>query len=572
MVVRLGKRASAEKSAMNISEALVATLEFIGVDAVFAGSGQANANMLFALHGSKKIHTVVSRNEQAACFGACGYAMFSDKLGVCMGVGGPGAFNFLSGLGLALSDSLPVLAVSAYVPNHFLGKGDLGETSGRFRTPDSRRMFAATTKGSFTIENPEHTCSVLEQAIHLAFEGRPGPVHIDVPYDLLRAEVPNYRDIQLDVKPVTPTPKKVQQFAGMLGNALREKKKIVLLLGHGVSRSHGEAAARALVEQFQFPFMTTMDAKGVLPEDHPLSLGMTGVSGDPSAHAALHDADVVLAIGNSFAKWSTFKFNDHLYAHKTLMHINIDPKEINRVYEADYGMAADAKLALEALLTEMETMNLPVTPAQITVEKHCRQHIDYQEEGRMHPGAMVQRLSRQLPEQAILLGDAGSHMLWLAAYTQLKGGQNYQNPGSFGPMASHVNAALGVQLANPYRRVICGCGDGDFQMSGFEMLTAKQHKIPVIWIIFHNGEFNSIKLMHQMVYEGEEAFNTWPTPDFAAVAKACGVRSFSVRKIEDFDVALGEALSLSEPIVIDAYVDTMPPPYAMWSEAGVREY
>jgi len=549
---------------MNVSEAIVATLEYIGVDTVFAGSGQANADMLFALDASKKIHPVVSRNEQAACFGAVGYAMFSDKLGVCMGVGGPGAFNFFSGLAVAYSDSLPVLAVTAYVPDAYTGKGDLGETSGRYRTPDSRRMFAACTKGTFTIEDPAHACVVLEQAINLAFEGRPGPVHIDVPYDLLDAEVRNYRKIELNVRPVLAAEKKLRQFARVLDEALRNEQKVLLLLGHGVTRSHAEAEALAFVNRLQVPFITTMDGKGVLPEDHPLSMGMTGVSGDKSAHQVLREADIVLAIGNSFAKWSTFKFEESIYADKTLMHINIDPGEINRVYAADYAMASDAKPAIAGILSELDALQPPTATWKPIADKHCSQTIDYEEKQCMHPGAMVQVLSRNLPEKAILLGDAGSHMLWLAGYSLLNKGQNYQNPGVFGPMAVHVNAALGVQAANPDRRVICGCGDGDFQMSGFEMLTAVQHKIPVIWIVFHNGEFNSIKMMHMATFKGEEAFNMWPTPDFSAVGEACGIRSYRVTKVADFEVALKEALSLNEPVLIDAHVDTVQPPYTMW--------
>ncbi len=549
---------------MNVSDAIVATLESIGVDTVFAGSGQANADMLFALDASKGVEGIISRNEQAACFGACGYAMFSDRLGACMGVGGPGAFNFFSGLAVALSDSIPLLAVTAYVPNHFLGKGDLGETSGRYRTPDSRRMFRACTKGTFSIENPSHTSIVLEQAIRLAFEGRPGPVHIDVPYNLLKEEVPNYRPIELIKKPVLPTTKKIQQFVQVLDTAIRGGKKILLLLGHGVTRSHAEAEAQALVDLYQLPFMTTMDGKGVLAEEQTLSVGMTGVAGDPGAHAALREADIVLAIGNSFAKWSTFKFDARIYEEKILMHINIDPKEINRVYPADYGMAADAKPAITALLSGLKKMKTPAATWKPVIDKIAFRVIEQEDPDCMHPGALVQVLSRNLPEGAILLGDAGSHMLWLANHSLLNNNNNYQNPGVFGPMAVHVNAALGVQKANPKRRVICGCGDGDFQMAGFEILTAVQYKIPVIWIVFHNGEFNSIKLMHLSVYNGDEAFNMWPTPNFSTVGKACGLRSYLVRTTVDFETAFQEALSANEPVLIDAWVSCAAPPYQMW--------
>lgn len=539
---------------MNISEAIIRNLELIGVEFVFGGSGAGIDDFIFALSKSKSIKTIIARHEQGASFMACGYAMFSDKLGVCFATPGPGAFNLISGLSVALCDSLPVLAVSGYEPREGIGKGGLGETTGLNRTPDSQKVFAAVTKKSFLIERPSQTCDILEDALNIAFEGRPGPVHIHLPFDISRAEVPNYRDIHLNIKPVLPMQKQVVHFAAALEKAIAEKKKIVALLGYGCIRSHAEAELLTFLEKIQIPFMTTMDAKGILPENHPLSLGMTGASGDPVAKQAFMEADVVLAIGNSFSKWQTWRWAEDIYEKKLLLQINIDKIAINRVYPADLALISDVKPAIVGIMQELEKRVKSVPPAAPVINKHYDEPIQYTG-NKIHPGALCKEISTYLPARSIILGDAGAHMLWLAGYMQLNNGQNYQNPGIFGPMASNVNAAIGVKCANSNRPVIVGCGDMGYQLAGFELMTAVEHKVPVIWIIFNNGEYNVIKMMQKRNYNGQEAFNTFINPDFAAYARACGALGYHVEKLDDFGPAFQSALAANQPALIDVVVD-----------------
>ena len=347
-------------------EAAVRIFERIGVDTVFGGSGEADAVLLIALKGRPQIKTVTVRNEQAASFMACGYAMFSDRLGVCFSTAGPGEFNLLSGLAIALSDSLPVLALSGFVGAAAVGKGALNESSGLHRTPDSRAMFAATTKGTFTISEPEQTCDVLEEAINLAFEGRPGPVHVHIPADVADRPLSNYRDIRLDIKPVPPDPADIAAAAQLLAAALGNGDTVLALLGYGVIRSHAEAVVRELLETFGIPFVTTMDSKGVLAENHPLAEGVFGTSGDASANVAFQNSGVVLAVGNSFAQNATFGFSPALFEGKRLIHINIDPPEIGKVYAADCAIVSDARLAVEALAAALRE----IRPAPAEGETH----------------------------------------------------------------------------------------------------------------------------------------------------------------------------------------------------------
>src|SRR5260221_12800776 len=209
---------------MRVYEAIVKGLEGVGVDAAFGGAGENAASLLLALKHSPKIKPVIVRHEQAASFMACGYAIYSNRLDVCFATAGPGAFNLFSGLAVAMSDSYPVLAISGFASLEWKGKGALNETSGLSRTPDSQAMFAATTKRSYLLEDPAKTCDVLEEAVNLAFEGRPGPVHIHVPENLTHhgVAVDNYHDIRLNVRPVLPDPAQITTAGHVIAQGLRQ--------------------------------------------------------------------------------------------------------------------------------------------------------------------------------------------------------------------------------------------------------------------------------------------------------------------------------------------------------------
>ncbi|MEA2803218.1 MAG: acetolactate synthase large subunit, partial [Rhodospirillaceae bacterium] len=292
---------------MRIYEAIVRGLESVGVDAAFGGAGENAAGMMIALKHSKKIHPIITRNEQGAAFAACGYAMFTNKLGVCWATAGPGAFNLFSGLAVAMSDSYPLLAISGYASLEWRGKGSLNETSGVNRTPDSQKMFCATAKKSWLLTDVADTMDVLEEAVNLAFEGRPGPVHIHVPENLTHhgVEVTNYRDLRLAVKPVLPDPARVAEIADYLADAFAKEKKVVALIGFGAIRSGAGAEVRRLIERFQLPLLTTLDGKGIVEESHPLAVGVFCDSGHATAWKAFLDADVVIAIGNSLNQHAT---------------------------------------------------------------------------------------------------------------------------------------------------------------------------------------------------------------------------------------------------------------------------
>ena len=555
---------------MRVYEAIIKGLEGIGVDAAFGGAGENAASLLLALKHSSKIRPVIVRHEQAASFMACGYAIYSSRLGVCFATAGPGAFNLFSGLAVAMSDSYPVLAISGFASLEWKGKGALNETSGVNRTPDSQAMFNATTKRSYLLEDAAKTCDILEEAVNLAFDGRPGPVHIHVPENLTHTDVSvdNYRNIHLNIRLVAPDPAAVATAAAAVADAVRQRKSVIALIGFGAVRSGAGPQLRALVERFQIPFATTLDGKGIIPEDHPLALGVLADSGHGAAGKAFVRADLVIAVGNSFAQHATFNFRPDLFKNKTLVHINISEKEIGKVYAADHGIVSDAGSAVAALADALGQRLGAIDSVTVEKDRHVTAPIINLEPRRIHPGQLAQSLSKLLPADGIVLADAGAHLAWLGYYLQLSRGQHYRKPGSFGPMAWAVNGALGTKCAHPDRTVVVGCGDGCYNLSGFELMTAVEYGIPVIWIIFNDGEFKLIKLFQLSAYH-ESGLVEFTNPDYVAYAKACGAQAFRVETLAEFEAAFKTALDSGKPTLIDAVIARFAIPHYSPNPDGV---
>jgi len=314
--------------------------------------------------------------------------------------------------------------------------------------------------------------------------------------------------------------------------------------------------------------VTTLDGKGIIAENHPLGLGVFADSGHAGAAKAFLHADVILAVGNSFAQHATFNFRPDLFQDKKLVHINIDPHEINKVYRTDCIVVSDAKPAIAGLIDQLSRTIGTAAPARIDEDRHRSAPLLHLEPRRIHPGQMAQSLSRLLPENSIVLADAGAHLAWLGYYLDLSQGQHFRKPGSFGPMAWAVNGALGTKCAHPDRIIVVGCGDGGYLLSGFELLTAVQYNIPVIWIIFDDGEFKLIKLF-QVATFGESGLVEFTNPDYVAYAKACGAAGYRVETLAEFESAFAAALGSGKPTLIDAAITRLAIPHYSPNPAGL---
>lgn len=554
---------------MRVYEAIVKGLESVGVEAAFGGAGENAASLMLALKHSERIRPVMVRHEQAASFMACGYAMYTNRLGVCFATAGPGAFNLFSGLAVAMSDSYPVLAITGYANRQWQGLGSLNETSGLSRTPDSRAMFEATTKGSWLLDDISRTSDVVEEAVNLALSGRPGPVHIHVPEDLTHrgVTVENYHDVRLNVPPVLPDPEEVQRAAATIAHALRNDLPVVALVGFGAIRSGAGPEVKRLIERFQIPLLTTLDGKGIVSENHPLSIGVFADSGHASAWKAFREAKVVIAIGNSLNQHATFNYRGDLFADKKLIHVNISEQEIDKVYKCDHALISDARPAVAALTDALSAEVAPQQKRTVDGRDYEARRIPHLT-GAIHPGKLAQTIGRMLPANGVILADAGAHLAWLGYYVELEEGQNYRKPGGFGPMAGHVNGALGLKVAQPDRTVVVGCGDGCYALSGFELMTAVENDIPVIWVIFNDREYKLIKV-YQLATYGETGLVEFQNPDYAAYARACGAVGYRVESQEEFTDAFADALASGRPTLIDAKITRWAIPHYSPSPDGV---
>ncbi len=547
---------------MRVYEAVVAALETIEVDAAYGGAGENAAGLMLALDASEKIRPVIAKNEQGASFMACGHAMFTGKLGVCFATAGPGAFNLISGMCVALTDSYPLLAISGYSTVAWQGRGGLNETSGLARTPDSRMMFRAATKkdpqsgepADFLVTDPDDLIDTLQKAIDIAFEGRPGPVHVAIAEDITdpKIKVFNFRPLRMPQTDVTPDPASLDRVAGVLEQAIKADKTVVMLAGFGAILSGANDVTKVFIERFQIPLLTTMDGKGIVAEENPLAIGLYCDSGHKAAWDLFDNADVVLAVGNSFAQHATFDFFDGLFDDKTLIHLNVDAGEFDKFYKADHVVLGDARQSLQGLFDRLDASIGPV-PERDYRPKDYDERFIISPQKQLHPGEMVQKISQMLPPGGVVLADAGAHAAWAGYYLELKEGQNFRKPGTYGPMGIGVCGAIGVKYAEMHRPVVAAVGDGSYLMTGFELMTAVQYNIPVVWVIFNDSEFKLIKL-YQLSAFFKTGLVEFDNPDYAAYARSCGADGYVVNKLDEFEKAFAAALASGKPTLIDARI------------------
>ena len=483
---------------MRIHEAIVAVLKDVGVDVIFGGAGEESMGMQIAVAQAEGVRGIIPKHEQNASFMACGYALFSGKLGVCFSTAGPGAFNLLSGVCVALNGSLPLIAITGYATMAYDGRGQANETSGLVRTPDSRMVWDAVVKKDPTTGKPanylitklEDVVPIMHKAVEVALTGRPGPVQVAIAWNITAPtfQITNYSPPRFDRRPVAPNPAEIESAAAFLAQAIGAGKKTVLWAGYGAIRAGAGPEVRAFMERYQVPLVTTMDGKGVVAEDHPLAMGLFCNSGHKSASEVFLESDVVVALGNSFSQYGTFDFRPDLFENRKLVCINVDPEENDKYYKADYGIVGDAKLAMAALLKALDGRVGPVPPksfrgAGFDLRKVVDGVMDLGP--KIHPGRMIEAISRMLPERGVVMADVGVHMAWAAYYLALKDGQNFRKPPSYGPMAMGTNGALGVKCAQPDRTVIATVGDGCYLMGGLRA----DHRSPAQ----HRGDLGDLQ-------------------------------------------------------------------------------
>lgn len=552
------------------AEALLDILESEGVEYIFGVPGGPLTGLFEAMADRRKIRLVLAKHEGGAAFMAASYARVSGKLAVCCGTSGPGATNALTGVASAHADSLPVLLLTGQVSTAVFGKGAIQESSA-FGI-DLVQLFKPITKLSAMLPSAARIPDTVRAAIRTATSGRPGAVHLSMPADMLRQPI-RYQSLHPGQYRTSAQPvdlDAVEQAARLLATAHRP----MLLAGHGVALGRAADALLELARAFQIPVATSPKGKGVFPEDHPLSLGVLGFGGHELAERYLRapDLDLLLVVGSSLNEFVTDAWTLPIGAQR-LVQIDIDPTVIGRNFPVEVGIVGHAAAALREL-TERAARIASDTLRSTPPASHSRVPLDPLRELRritprhlapealesdsvpLKPQRLVRELRAAMPGDALLFVDNGNSILWGTHYFEVRRPYTYFIDLGLASMGSAVAGVVGGALAAPGKPAVALVGDAAFAMNGFEVHTAVEQRLPIVWVVLDNGG-------HGMVHQGDTLMkgrdlgvSLYQVPiDAAAMAQSVGARGVRVKSPAEFRAAITEALALGEPTVIDALID-----------------
>lgn len=538
------------------SELAVKVLEKNEVKYTFGVPG-GHLLKLFDSIKESNLTPILTKHESGASFMATGYAQVSGKLGVCIGTVGPGATNLVTGVASAYMDSVPIMVLTAQVGNSAIGKGGLQEATGQGRTVDHVEIFDGLTKYSTLVNNGIKLNQAFNNAIKLALNGRPGPVHLDITADTFASEVDVDEKLikKINRIPMGGSPSSISEAAETLAKA----ESPAILAGAGALDAYTELGE--LVDKYSIPIATTLRAKGVVPENHPLSLGIVGLYGTNIANKYLRsDVDVLLAVGTSFSEFTTHTWDPRFQPDLALIHIDVDPWEIDKNYQSTVSILGDSRLTLTLLLAELEHMDVKQRNNDSLVkEKEQRQYFSDKamssEAVPIKPQRMMKSLRDALPEDTIVFGDIGNNLAWVEAFFQSRKPKTYYITSSLASMGYGVSASIGGQIAAPGRQVVCICGDGGFQMQGMEVVTAVNYDVPVKWFIMNNSTLGMIKDTQDVLFKGR-TFNTdFINPDYVKLAESMGAVGLRATKPDEIIDVTKEALDNGRPTIVDIVID-----------------
>ena len=543
------------------AQAIIRSLELLGVDTVFGLPGGAILPTYDPLMDSTKIRHILVRHEQGAGHAAEGYASSSGKLGVCIATSGPGATNLVTAIADAHMDSVPLLAITGQVSSKSIG-------TDAFQEADIVGITLPITKHSFLVTRPEDIPIAIASAVLIATTGRPGPVLVDVTKDAQVKTAEFIWPVKIDLpgyKPVTkPHGKQIQAAAALI----KESKKPVLYVGGGIIRADASKELLALAEIIGAPVTTTLMARGAFPDSHPQHLGMPGMHGTVPAVTALQKADLLITLGARFDDRVTGDAASFAPNAKVI-HVDIDPAEIGKIRFADVPIVGDAKEVIGELNTELTTMlggKKPETTEWWSFIDGLleRYPLGFSEpsDGKLSPQKVIQRIGELSGPEAIFAAGVGQHQMWSAQFIQYERPNSWLNSGGAGTMGYAVPAAMGAKVAQPDRLVWAIDGDGCFQMTNQELATCALNDIPIKVAVINNSSLGMVRQWQTLFYNQRYSntdlntgTDTVMIPDFVKLADAYGCLGIRVEREEDIDAAIKLAIETNDrPVVIDFIV------------------
>ncbi|WP_407334546.1 acetolactate synthase large subunit [Dietzia kunjamensis] len=554
------KARSAAPERMTGAQAVVRSLEEIGTEVVFGIPGGAILPVYDPLYDSAKVRHVLVRHEQGAGHAATGYAQATGRVGVCMATSGPGATNLVTPLADAQMDSVPIVAITGQVGTALIG------TDG-FQEADISGITMPITKHNFLVSHGEDIPRMIAEAFHIAQSGRPGAVLVDIPKDVLQAEMtfswppemklPGYR-------PVTkPHGKQIREAARMIGKARRP----VLYVGGGVIKADASAELMALAELTGIPVVTTLMARGAFPDSHRLHYGMPGMHGTVAAVAALQRSDLLVTLGARFDDRVTGRL-DTFAPDAKVIHADIDPAEIGKNRAVDVPIVGDIKEVLVELVEtlrgarESGTLGEPAVWVGELDEIRSEFPLGYgpQSDGSLSPEYVIERLSAAAGPDAVYCAGVGQHQMWAAQFVQYEKPRTWLNSGGLGTMGYAVPAAMGAKFGRQDAEVWAIDGDGCFQMTNQELATCAIEGAPIKVALINNGNLGMVRQWQTLFYEERYSQTDLSThsmhiPDFVKLGEALGCVALRCERAEDVDDVIAQARAINDrPVLIDFIV------------------
>jgi acetolactate synthase-1/2/3 large subunit len=517
-----------------------------GVDVVFGYPGGTILNIYDELYKhSSEIRHILTAHEQGAAHAADGYARASGKVGVCMATSGPGACNLVTGIANAYMDSIPVVAITCNVATSLLGKDS-------FQEVDIAGITGPITKHNYIVKDASDLAATIHEAFAIARSGRPGPVLIDITKDATAAEA----EFVPGMKAASPKPQPSLQADDLAAaaEALGACQRPLIFAGGGVISSGASAELLALAETLNAPVACSLMGQGCFPSAHPLSTGMIGMHGTKASNMAATKADLILAIG---ARFSDRVISDpkRFAMNARVIHIDIDPAEINKTVRVWRHVAGDAKAALAALLPMLKPRTRSAWNEEVEAWKlHVPQA--HSRKTDLHPRFILESVYKALGDRAVITTEVGQHQLWAAQFYPFSQPRSFISSGGLGTMGYGTGAAMGAQTARPDKRVVHIAGDGSFRMNSIELATISHYRMPIVILVMNNGVLGMVRQWQKLFYEGRYSQTVLDRPpDFVKLAEAYGVRGFRAKDEASFQAALAEALSREEPALIDCILD-----------------
>ncbi len=530
------------------SDIIVESLVKEGIEVMFGYPGGVVIPIFHSLYNAP-FKFILSRHEQGAIHAADGYARASGKPGVVIATSGPGGTNLVTGIATANMDSIPLVVFTGQVPRNMIGND-------AFQEADITGITRPITKHNYLIQDINDLARTIKEAFYIASTGRPGPVLIDVPVDISKSETIFHYPDKVDMRGYKPV---YEGHAGQIKKAcelIASADKPVVYSGGGVILSNAAKELRAFVKKTGIPVTTTLLGLGAFPETDPLSLGMLGMHGTYYANQAVHESDLLIAIGARFDDRVTGDISKFVPKAKVI-HIDIDPASVSKNVEVDVPIIGDCANVLSAM---NKIVKAPVINEWVgyLMDLKKKYPLSYDNNsGKIKPQFVVEKISELTRGKAIICTEVGQNQMWAAQFYKFTEPRTFISSGGLGTMGYGFPAAIGAQLAKPDRRVIDIAGDGSIQMNIQELIVAVEHRLPIIIAILNNGYLGMVRQWQQLFWEKRYSHTSLAfSPDFKKLAEAYGAVGITVEKKEEVEKAIKKGLSIKDrPIVMDFHVE-----------------